>query len=104
MGAFVEFNIKGRVTVGDNSLIGSGTKIIDHDHGIALGLLMKKQMCPTEAITIGSDVWIGDNVVILKGVTIGDGAVIAAGAVLNKSVGENEIWGGVPARKIKNRG
>lgn len=46
---------------------------------------------------------IGANVVVLKGVTIGRGAIIAAGSVLTRSVGEYEIWGGVPARKLRDR-
>ena len=39
----------------------------------------------------------------MKGVTIGKGSVIAAGAVVTKNVGEYEIWGGVPAKKLKDR-
>lgn len=54
-------------------------------------------------VTIEEDVWCGANVTILKGVAIGKGSVIAAGAVVTKNVGEYEIWGGTPARKIKNR-
>jgi len=50
----------------------------------------------------GNNVWIGANTVILRGVSIGDGAVIAAGAVVNHDVPSYEIWGGVPARKIRN--
>jgi acetyltransferase-like isoleucine patch superfamily enzyme len=34
------------------------------------------------------------------GVWIGDGDVIAAGAVVTKAVAANEIWAGVPAKKI----
>lgn len=103
IGAGVEFNIKGSITVGDFSLIGSGSKFIDHDHGIEKGSYMKQQPCPTLPIVLGGDVWIGDNVVVLKGVTIGNGAIVAAGAVVTKSIPANEIWGGVPAKKIKDR-
>ncbi len=46
---------------------------------------------------------IGCNAVILPGVTVGYGAIIAAGAVVNKSVPDFEIWGGVPAQKISSR-
>ena len=57
-----------------------------------------------ELLEIGNDVWIGDNVTILPTCHhIGDGSIIAAGAVLTKDVGSFEIWGGVPAKFIKNR-
>jgi acetyltransferase-like isoleucine patch superfamily enzyme len=48
-------------------------------------------------------VWIGANVIVLNGVTIHRGAIIAAGSVLTKSVGLFEIWGGAPAKKLKDR-
>ncbi|HIF9056738.1 TPA: CatB-related O-acetyltransferase [Photobacterium damselae] len=54
-------------------------------------------------VVIGNDVWIGQNVTILNGVTIGDGAIIATGAVVNKDVEAYSLYGGVPAKKIKNR-
>ncbi|EHQ28454.1 acyltransferase [Mucilaginibacter paludis] len=99
-----EFNIRADITIGSNSLIASGCRFIDHDHGIELHVLMNKQEGIEKAIHIGEDVWIGCNVVILKGVTIGHGAVVAAGAVVTKSIPPLEIWGGVPAKKISQRG
>ncbi len=39
--------------------------------------------------------------IILGGVTIGNGSVVAAGSVVTKSVPENVLVGGVPARVIK---
>ena len=56
-----------------------------------------------KAISIGNDVWLGCNVIVLKGVEIGDGAIIGAGAVVTKSILPNEIWAGVPAKKIGER-
>ena len=35
--------------------------------------------------------------------TIGAGSIIAANAVLTQSTGPNEVWGGVPAKKIAVR-
>jgi acetyltransferase-like isoleucine patch superfamily enzyme len=57
-----------------------------------------------DGITIvEDDVWIGHNTTIIAGVTIGKGSIIAAGSLLNKDVPPCEIWGGLPARKIKDR-
>jgi acetyltransferase-like isoleucine patch superfamily enzyme len=103
LGKEIEFNIKEKIEIADNSLIGSNSIFIDHDHGTELQELMCEQQCPASPISIGSDVWIGANVVVLKGVKIGNGAVVAAGAVVNKSIPPYEIWGGVPAKKLSVR-
>lgn len=54
-------------------------------------------------VTIGNDVWIGQNATILSGVNIGDGAVIAANAVVSRNVEAYAIVAGNPARQIKWR-
>lgn len=54
-------------------------------------------------VTIGHDVWIGDNVVILSGVKIGNGAIVAAGSVVCSNVEDFALVGGVPAKFIKHR-
>ena len=54
-------------------------------------------------VTIGNDVWIGYGVSIMSGTTIGDGAVIAAKSHVTKNVGAYQIWGGNPAKHIRNR-
>jgi len=54
-------------------------------------------------ILIEDDVWICANVTILDGATIRRGAIIAAGSVVSGEVGSFEIWGGVPAKFIRNR-
>jgi acetyltransferase-like isoleucine patch superfamily enzyme len=58
---------------------------------------------PTERVTIGHDVWLGANTVLLSGVSIGDGAVIAAGAVVSRDVAPFAIVGGVPAQVLRYR-
>lgn len=54
-------------------------------------------------ITVGSDVWFGDNVSIMSGVNIGDGCVIGLGSVVTKDLEPYTICAGVPCKKIKNR-
>ncbi|MGP1586917.1 MAG: CatB-related O-acetyltransferase [Treponemataceae bacterium] len=56
-----------------------------------------------EYLTIGNDVWIGANVVLLPGINIADGAVIAAGSVVTKDIEPYAIVGGIPAKLIKYR-
>lgn len=103
IGTACEFNIRCEIYIGDSSLIASGCKFIDHDHGVKVGQPIGKQTGEEKAIRIGRDVWIGCNVVVLKGLTIEDGAIIGAGSVVTKRVPSNEIWAGVPARKIGQR-
>jgi acetyltransferase-like isoleucine patch superfamily enzyme len=54
-------------------------------------------------VTIGNDVWIGEDAIIPGGITIGDGAVIASRAVVTKDVAPYSVVGGVPARHLKYR-
>lgn len=34
--------------------------------------------------------------------TVGENSVVAANAVLLNSIGDNELWGGIPAKKLKD--
>lgn len=52
-------------------------------------------------ITVGNNVWIGGNVVVLAGVTIGDNVVIGAGSVVTKDIPSNVIAVGNPCRVLK---
>lgn len=95
----------GHIAIGANTMIAQGVSIIATNHKINTDrLMMEEQWDITKSkIRIGDNVWIGANSIILPGVNIANGAVIAAGAVVNKDVGINEIWGGVPARLISIR-
>ena len=62
-----------------------------------------KDIVSNGPITIGHDVWIGAQVVILSGVTIGHGAVIAANSTVTNDVPPYSIVGGTPAKTIKTR-
>ncbi|HEX8627692.1 MAG TPA: acyltransferase, partial [Catenuloplanes sp.] len=53
--------------------------------------------------TVGDDVWIGSNAMVLDGVTIGAHSVIGAGAVVTRDVAAWSIMAGNPARRIRDR-
>jgi virginiamycin A acetyltransferase len=70
------------------------------DLGYSDELLIKRRT----ALTIGNDVYIGLNVIIMPSVTkIGDGAVIGAGSVVIKDIPPFSIAMGNPARVLKLR-
>lgn len=95
----------GKITIGNNCAISQHVTLICSNHGIEKGKLIQKQRWSTHNnfITIGNDVWIGANSVILPGVTIHDGAVIGAGSIVTKDVPENAVVAGNPAKIIKYR-
>lgn len=49
-------------------------------------------------ITVGHDVWIGANTIILSGVTVGHGAIVGAAAVVTHDLAPYSVAVGVPAR------
>jgi acetyltransferase-like isoleucine patch superfamily enzyme len=101
-----------RVDIGENVVIrGGGGVVIGNDVMIAAGTMITSQGHPispprwgrniSSPISIGNEVWIGANAVILPGVTIGDGAIVAAGAVVSRDVPSYTVVAGVPARVIR---
>jgi hypothetical protein len=54
-------------------------------------------------VRVGHRASIGARAIVMPGVTIGEGAIVAAGAVVTKGtqIGPRELWGGVPAHRIK---
>lgn len=102
-GRGTELDVAESVAIGSNVLIAPRCFITDHSHNITSGQPISQQGCVSRPVKIGNDVWIGTGATILAGVTIGDGAVIGAGAVVRSDVPSNEIWAGLPARKLRDR-
>jgi acetyltransferase-like isoleucine patch superfamily enzyme len=90
-----------QIEIGENCMIGPHCYITDHDHGHENGRPIGEQSLLSAPVRIGSNVWVGAGVIILKGVTIGDSAVIAAGAVVTKDVNAGMKVAGVPATELR---
>ena len=75
---YCSINSMENIEIGDGCTFGEGVRLYDHDHDFRH---KKKEGLPyvTSPIKIGSNVWCGSNVLILKGVSIGDNAVIGGG-------------------------
>ncbi len=50
-------------------------------------------------VEIGEDAHIGGGALIAPGVSIGKGTFVMANSLVASDIGENEVWGGVPAEK-----
>ena len=73
-----------------------------HIRGITPKLIGKK-LSERGGVTIGSDVWLGCNVIVTNGSSIGNGVIAGAGAVITKDVPDYAVVAGVPARVIRYR-
>lgn len=96
--------VRGKITMGDAVRIGAHTSILGFNHTMSdPDVEVFRQPISSKGVSIGSDVWIGSQVVIVDGVTIGDKAMIAAGAVVVKDVPAGAVVGGNPARVLRWR-
>lgn len=86
-----------KITIGQNCMLAPRVYVMDIDHKYERrDVLIASQGYRCAPVTIGSDVWIGAQAVILKGVAIGDGAIVAANSVVAHDVEPYTIVGGSP--------
>jgi acetyltransferase-like isoleucine patch superfamily enzyme len=94
----------GLCDIGKNTMVGSGTHVISgsKQHGMSeTDVPMRLQKGKFELVTIGENVWIGNNCTVMA--DIGENSIIAAGSVVTKTVPANVIYGGNPAKLIRAR-
>jgi acetyltransferase-like isoleucine patch superfamily enzyme len=93
------------VSIGKYSMLAQNVQIIgdDHQFNVPGSPIIFSGRPHLKETSIGRDVWIGANCIILTGVTVGDGSIIAAGSVVTKDIPAMVIAGGVPAKVIKKR-
>ena len=106
MGAILNIGaVVGEGTMIDMGAVLGGRATVGKRCHIAAGVVLAGVIEPPSAkpVTVGDDVVVGANAVVLEGVQIGDGAVVAAGAIVTQDVPANAVVAGAPARIIKYR-
>lgn len=89
------------IEIGSNTLIGFNVEITDSDFHDLTPNRRQTGIPKTAKVIIGDNVFIGNNVKILKGTIIGNNTVIANSSIVTKSIPENVIAAGCPAKVIK---
>jgi len=97
------------VTIGDNVLMASKIYISDCLHGSYSGdendnspdMPPNERPLSAKEVIIKDNVWLGEFVTVLPGVTIGKGTIVGSNSVVSKSLPDNVIAVGIPAKPIK---
>lgn len=93
------------ISFGNNVHVASGVTFINHD----VSVFMLRHMEPetefkarTGEITIGDNVFIGSNSVLLYGIHIGNNVVIGAGSIVTEDIPDGVVAVGSPCKAIGN--
>jgi acetyltransferase-like isoleucine patch superfamily enzyme len=92
------------ISIGDNVLIGGGCRIWDTDFHSLDSINRNYQddsSVVSKIVEIEDGAFIGAGCIILKGVRIGKNSIVGAGSVVSKNVPDEQIWGGNPARFLR---
>lgn len=89
------------IEIGEHCFLHKGLILMTHDWTSWCFVQTHKEFLPSHGkITIGNNVWFGENVTVCKGVTIGDNCIIGIGSVVTKSIPSNSVAAGIPCRVI----
>lgn len=98
----VSFLSKGGVIIGNNVAIAHGVSIVTGNHSWANpDVPIKYNPVELSSVRLSDDVWVGCGARLLAGVCVGTRSIIAAGAVVLGDVESYSVYGGVPAKKLK---
>lgn len=89
------------IEIGNDCQITAGVKIFTHG-GAKAARFKYPKFDVFGKVKIGNNVYIGNNALIMPGVSIGNNVLVAAGSVVCKSVPDNVVIGGNPARILQS--
>jgi len=90
------------IIIGEDCMLSQGINITTTDSHSIIDANTQKRINRAKNIVIGNHVWIGAYCKILKGVTINDNTVIGIGSTVTKSITNNCVAVGVPAKVTKH--
>ena len=90
------------IEIGEDCLFGEDVKIYDNDHFVDANKIFKKKF-KTSKVLIGKNVWVGNNVNILKQSMIYSNSIIGAMSLVTSDLKEPGVFVGIPAKRIKSR-
>ena len=99
----VEIDYSGSVLIEDDVWFSQNILVETHAHIYEAGKQKSDWERRTSPLVVRKGAWIGANVTILAQVNeIGENSIVAAGSIVTKNVDANSIFGGNPARKLRN--
>jgi maltose O-acetyltransferase len=101
IGPLVVLDLAEALSVGDEATVSMGATILTHADVGERPLAERYPRVAGPAL-IGAGAWIGANATVLPGCKIGKEAVVGAGAVVQQSVPDRAVVGGVPARPLSD--
>lgn len=88
------------ISIGNDCYITAGVQFVTHDGGTLILRKEEPTLEWTAPIEIGNDVYIGVRTIILPDVKIGNRCIVGAGSIVSKSIPDNSVYAGIPARYI----
>jgi maltose O-acetyltransferase len=96
----VRFFGSAKVSIGDDCAIGCETMFVTISHDSS-HFDRRAGDAEDKSISIGNGVWIATRVTLLPGAVVENGCILAAGSVVLGRCHANGLYGGVPAKRIK---
>ena len=97
-------NAGASISIGDYTLTGPDCMLLgsDHDWSDPMKPYIMTGSSSDQKISIGTNVWLGAGVKVMKGVSIGHGSVIGANALVTSDIPPFSLAYGAPAKVLKH--
>jgi len=93
LGATLDIFFPENISIGEDAIIGYNAVLLGHE--------FLQGEYRTGKVEIGARAMLGANCTVLPGVRVGEGASVSAMSLVNCDIPDGEVWGGVPARRLK---